>query len=149
MRTSMVFSFVACRWPRWLRFALGISALPLAALLIGYNAMKRAASRDSECLCWVSSDRFAMVAQCLLYPGGFNRSTQHSSLPIWHVETVCIWRGVHGHGPRGSRRPSSRSAGEGPMDGGRLPSVRGTRAASKIITLNGEIGPASSVASTG
>jgi transcriptional regulator with XRE-family HTH domain len=43
--------------------------------------------------------------------GEFNRSTQHSSLLIWHVETVCIWRGMHGHGPRGSRRPSSRSAG--------------------------------------
>ena len=26
--------------------------------------------------------------------GGFNRSTQHSSLLIWRVETVCIWRGA-------------------------------------------------------
>jgi hypothetical protein len=38
---------------------------------------------------------------------------------------------------------------ERPMDGRRLLSIRGTRAASKILALNGEIAPASSVASTG
>ena len=42
--------------------------------------------------------------------GGFNRSTQHPSLLIWHVGTVCIWRDMHGHGSRGSRRLSSGSA---------------------------------------
>jgi hypothetical protein len=55
--------------------------------------------------------------------GGFNRSTQHSSLLIWRVETVCIWRGMHRHGPRGSRRPSSRSAGRA-ANGWRAPPER-------------------------
>jgi hypothetical protein len=42
--------------------------------------------------------------------GGFNRSTQHPSLLIWHLGTVCIWRDMHGHGSRGSRRQSSGGA---------------------------------------
>jgi hypothetical protein len=46
-----------------------------------------------------------------------------SSLLISLVETVCIWRGMHGHGPRGSRRPSSRSAGRA-ANGWRAPPER-------------------------
>ena len=45
-----------------------------------------------------------------LLGGGFNRSTQHPSLLIWHVGRVCIWRDMHGHGSRGSRRQSSGGA---------------------------------------
>jgi hypothetical protein len=46
-----------------------------------------------------------------------------SSLLISLVETVCIWRGMHGHGPRGSRRPSSRRAGRA-ANGWRAPPER-------------------------
>ena len=63
------------------------------------------------------------ATECPLSGGGFNRSTQHSSLLIWRVETVCIWRGMHRHGPRGSRRPSSRSAGRA-ANGWRAPPER-------------------------
>jgi hypothetical protein len=90
-----------------------------------------------------------IVSECQNCGGGFNRSTQHSSLLIWHVETVCIWRGMHGHGPRGSRRPSSMSAGRA-ANGWRAPPERSrNERASKILALNGEIAPARSVASTG
>ena len=92
-----------------------------------------------------------------LCPGGFNRSTQHPFLLIWHVGTVCIWRDMHGHGSRGSRRLSSGSA-ESAANRWRTrrPGARGTRAVYKILILNGGIASAprrrasaSSVASTG
>src|SRR6266568_2916652 len=41
--------------------------------------------------------------------GGVNRSTQH--LLILPDEEVCVWRGMHGHGSRRSRRLSAGSAG--------------------------------------
>src|SRR5664279_5395249 len=47
-----------------------------------------------------------MSAKCC----GFNRSTQH--LLILPDEEVCVWRGLHGHGSRQSRRLSSGNAGE-------------------------------------
>ena len=85
--------------------------------------------------------------------GGFNRSTQHPSLLIWHLGTVCIWRDMHGHGSRGSRRQSSGSAERAANRWRtRRPGARGTRA----VILNGGIASAprrrasaSSVASTG
>ena len=72
--------------------------------------------------------------------GGFNRSTRHPSLLIWHVGTVCIWRDMHGHGSRGSRRLSSGSA-ESAANRWRTrrPGARGTRAVYKILALNGGI----------
>src|SRR5580700_10432334 len=75
--------------------------------------------------------------------GGFNRSTQHPSLLIWHVGTVCIWRDMHGHGSRGSRRLSSGSAESAANRWRTLrPGARGTRAAYKILILNGGIASA-------
>src|SRR5450756_1422087 len=62
--------------------------------------------------------------------GGFNRSTQH--LLILPDEEVCVWRGMHGHGSRRSRRLSSGSAG-GAVNVWRTSRERlrgGTRAAS-------------------
>src|ERR1700687_4136384 len=45
----------------------------------------------------------------IMLTGGFNRSTQH--LLLLPDEEVCVWRGMHGHGSRRGRRPSSGSAG--------------------------------------
>src|SRR5664279_1980236 len=61
---------------------------------------------------------------------GFNRSTQH--LLILPDEEVCVWRGMHGHGSRQSRRLNSGSAG-GAVNVWRISRERligGTRAAS-------------------
>src|SRR5665213_3105778 len=67
---------------------------------------------------------------CNKIGGGFNRSTQH--LLILPDEEVRIWRGLHGHGSRRSRRLSCGSAG-GAVNVWRTSRERlrgGTRAAS-------------------
>ena len=51
---------------------------------------------------------------------------------------------MHRHGPAGAEGRALGALEERQTEGGRLPNVRGTRAASKILALNGEIAPAKS-----
>ena len=55
-----------------------------------------------RCRLLALSRHAGMSALCLLSGGGFNRSTQHPSTLIWHVEMACIWREMRGPGSRQS-----------------------------------------------
>ena len=46
----------------------------------------------------ISSDRLAIVTQCPLCCGEFNRSTQHHFTLMRRVGMACIARDMHGHG---------------------------------------------------
>ena len=74
--------------------------------------------------------------------GGFNRSTQHPSLVIWHVGTVCISGACTNMVHAKAKGWPLGALEERPLGGGRRPSTRGTRAVSKILALNGGIAPA-------
>src|SRR5580700_9616812 len=77
-----------------------------------------------------------------LYPGGFNRSTQHPSTLSGALERYANGRACTDVGHAEAKGKALRALEERPMGGRRGPTARETRAVSKILALNGGIAPA-------
>src|SRR5712691_9253119 len=95
-KTEMICGFAAGRVPR---LVVGAASGDTSQLAVAIGIPNIASHRAHLTLLYTMS----------VNGGGFNRSTQH--LLILPDEEVCVWRGMHGHGSRRSRRLSSGSAG--------------------------------------